>query len=128
MLSANGSEFVPDSEPAYYMDYLFPSKPTTTLEVENYYPHNYFTDKKAKAQRGAGSLPQAMQLTSRGVSPLNLGLNINLSSTGLRWGSGNTYLHIHELLKVSTPDPSYWVFTVALEVTKARQETQQWSI
>lgn len=60
---------------------------------------------KAKAWRGAGTLPKAMHLTKRGVSPLNLGESVNLASTGQRWGSVAKYLHRRELAKASAHHP-----------------------
>lgn len=68
-----------------------------TLGSGNDNTHTYFTDEKAKAQRGAG--------TKTGVSPLNLGKSVNLASTGQRWGSVNTHLHRNELAKASTRHP-----------------------
>ena len=38
-----------------------------TLGSGNDNPHTYFTDEKAKARRGAGTLPKAMHLTKTGV-------------------------------------------------------------
>lgn len=76
-----------------------------TLGSGNDNPHTYFTDEKAKARRGAGTLPKAMHLTKTGVSPLNLGESVNLASTGQRWGSVDKYLHRRELAKASARHP-----------------------